>query len=360
MKTNFKYLLFSLAIVSLISANAAAAPATADYAQMRTNLYIIDPDGTHVLMDGTLTQYDIIYSNEVDAGDARKLSNSSVNFGMIRNSTVLIIEKRLSMQETDTIFFKMWGMGQYNYQLDLIGYNLYSPGMIGVLEDKYLGTKTPLELNDSTKFTFSVNADAASKAQDRFRIIFSMQKFSLMPLTFTYMKAFPLDKMVAVNWKTEAGTNIRKYVIERSGGDMNFKAVSEILASPSPGNKYSWIDELPMAGENFYRIRSVHENNKSTTGNVTRVAISEILPAVTLNYSPANGAMRVHIEDARPGLYKAALYSASGQVINTSRISHTGGISDHTINNLSRFAGGVYILEVVTPEGKRKIQQFAR
>jgi hypothetical protein len=280
---------------------------------------------------------------------------------MIRNSTVLIIEERASITETDTIFFKMWGMGQYNYQLDLIGYNLYRPGMIGILEDKYLGTKTPLELNDSTKFTFSITADAASKAQDRFRIIFSMQKFSLMPLTFTYMKAFPLDKKVAVNWKTEGENNSRKYVIERSGSDMNFKGVSEISASSAPGNTYSWIDESPMAGANFYRIRSVENDKESTTGKVMKVAISEILPAVTLHYSPAsNGAMKVHIEDARPGLYKAALYSASGQVISTSGISHTGGISDHTISTPSGFAGGVYILEVVTPEGKRKIQQFAR
>src|SRR5258705_13925581 len=67
-------------------------PSTAEYAQFRTNLYIVASDGSPVLMDGTLTQYDTVYSNDINGMDARKMFNSSENFGMLRGSTVLIIE----------------------------------------------------------------------------------------------------------------------------------------------------------------------------------------------------------------------------------------------------------------------------
>jgi hypothetical protein len=157
---------------------------------MRMNLYAVYPDGTNYLVDGTLDQYGPNYSNNLDGYDARKMYNPGVNISLIRGTTDLVIERRQTIVLTDSIFFRMWGMQRMNYKMELVGTNLNHPGLLGFLEDNYLHSSTPLNLNDTTEVNFIVNTDPGSIAQNRFRIIFKTDpSFAPLPLTFTFVKA---------------------------------------------------------------------------------------------------------------------------------------------------------------------------
>ncbi|MEO5648848.1 MAG: hypothetical protein ABIR03_02865 [Ginsengibacter sp.] len=163
-------------------------PSSADFAQLRSNLYIVTPTGSTVLMDGTLTQYDSTYSNELNGMDARKMSNFSENWGMLRGATTYVIERRHSIVNTDSIFFKMWNMRIITYRIEIITANLDKSLRTGVLKDAYLKSKITLDLNGTTFIDFSVTADPASKASDRFRILFNTPP--PIPVTFTSTKHF--------------------------------------------------------------------------------------------------------------------------------------------------------------------------
>src|SRR5664279_1839868 len=135
----FIILLACMRASSLPPAGYSIACGTAGTEIIRSNLYHVETDGTTNLLDGDLTQYDASYSNAVDGMDARKMSNFSENIGMLRGTSTLVIERRHTIDNADTIFYKMWNIRhEETYQLEFIASNLDHPGLLGYLEDSYL------------------------------------------------------------------------------------------------------------------------------------------------------------------------------------------------------------------------------
>ena len=135
--------------------------------QLVTNLYL-----GNTLADGVLNLFDKSYANAVDNNDALKLINFGENLGIARNGSILSVEKRSLIGADDVIEFNLAGMHQMQYRLEFSAANLEQPGLTGTLEDNYLETKTPINLNGITNVVFTVDANPASSAANRFRIVF--------------------------------------------------------------------------------------------------------------------------------------------------------------------------------------------
>ncbi len=333
-----------------------SSPATSEFAQFRSNLYIVAADGSAFLVDGTLTQYDTDYSNNIDGMDARKMFNPSENFGMLRGSTVLIIERRHTIEENDSIFFKMWNMGTTTYKLELVAVNLNKPGRVGVLEDTYLKTSTPLNLNDTSNINFSVTADPASRASDRFRIIFSTIVNTPIPVTFTSVTAFQQNTSVNIDWKTANENNVEEYNIERSADDNNFVRSTDIKANNSEINNYHWVDAYPAEGNNYYRIRSIELDGKISYSDVMKVYIEKQNPGIKIYPNPATGNnLNLQIINQRSGIYEVRLMNSFGQIFMTKTIQYPGGSTTEKIKPAQNIPKGIYQLEIKTPGGERKV-----
>ena len=138
-----------------------------------TNLYSVDATGTTVLADGTMNIFDNNYSNQVDAMDAQKLTNFGVNLGILKDNKILSVEKRNVLKESDAINFSLSNAKQQQYRLEFIANGMDQPGLNAFLEDKYLKTNTPVDLNGTTSVTFTVNSDSSSSAVNRFSIVFA-------------------------------------------------------------------------------------------------------------------------------------------------------------------------------------------
>ena len=94
--------------------------------RLRMNLYEVKTDSKKALIDGTLSEYAPGYSNNLDGMDARKLINSGLNISILRENTNIIIERRHSIEITDTISFKMWGAQKRTYLLEFVA-NSFDP-----------------------------------------------------------------------------------------------------------------------------------------------------------------------------------------------------------------------------------------
>ena len=112
--------------------------------KLRTNLYGINASGTY-LADGTLIQYNDTYSNSIDGLDARKMANTGENLAIKTAGKLLVIERRQTITQQDTIFLNLTGVKVQAYQFQFIADNL-NPGLEGFLEDNYLHTRTPVNL----------------------------------------------------------------------------------------------------------------------------------------------------------------------------------------------------------------------
>lgn len=333
------------------------APGSADFAQLRSNLYIVSTNDTTILMDGSLTQYDSDYSNNVDGMDARKMSNFSENWGMLRNTTTLVIERRHSIINTDSIFFKMWNMRTITYQIEFIASKLDKEGRVGILEDKYLHTSTLVALNDTTRIKFSVTADPASKAPDRFRLVFTTSAaWGLLPLTFISVKAFQQNNSVYIDWKTVNEINMKQYEVERSSDNTHFEKISEIEANNLSFNAYKWPDLNPVLGNNYYRIRSIDLNGKSNYSKITKVYMGKGKKEILVYPNPATGnCLNLQLVNQQAGLYKVRLLNSFGQTFMTKSIQHIGGSITQNLKPGQNVPKGIYQLEIKTPLGDTKI-----
>jgi hypothetical protein len=329
---------------------------TADFGQIRSNLYIVSADKSTVLMDGTLTQYDMDYSNDIDGMDARKMSNFSENLGLLRANTVLVIERRQTIRGNDSIFFKMWNLRTFNYQLEFIASNLNKYGATGVLEDNYLHTSSTLNLNGTTHLNFSVTNDPASKASDRFRIIFTTAIYSPLPVTFIAAKAFLENKLITIDWKTANESHVNRYNIERSVDGINFLRATEIKANNQSSNSYRWTDTNLAGNNNYYRIRSIDNDGKISYSDIMKVYVAKSNQSISIYPNPATGNhLNVQLVNQEPGLYEMRLLNSFGQNFMTKSFQYSGGTNTQNIKPAQSIPKGIYQLEIKTPCGNKKV-----
>jgi len=337
--------------------------------QIRMNLYGFSPDGSTHVLDGTLTQYAPAFSNNIDASDSRKLYNSGENISMMRGNYNLIIERRETIVLSDSIFFRMWGMQKKSYRMEFIARELNHPGLIGYLEDNYLHSSIPINLNDTTRITITINNAAASYAQDRFRIIFkTVDLFTAMPFGFTVVNAYPQNEQISVNWKTVNENNMKQYFVERSLDGVVFTDMAAINAYNLSSNSYIWTDHYPIGENNYYRIRSVGQNGEIQYSNIVKVTVMakvkvnepgksiEGSGCISLFPNPAvANNLNLKITNQQAGLYKVRMINSYGLPLMLQSFNYGGGNSIEKLMVTKNIPQGIYHLEITNPDGKKQV-----
>lgn len=123
-------------------------------------------------LDGTVAVFDKAFSNAIDENDAHKMGNPGANMAIELAGKILSVEGRSEAMEGDILQFRTWNLAAGSYELELAAANIAAAGVEAVLEDSYTKQSTPLQLNGSNKVVFTVSNEAASKAANRFRVVF--------------------------------------------------------------------------------------------------------------------------------------------------------------------------------------------
>ncbi len=317
---------------------------------MLTVLNTVNPDNSTYVSDGTLSLFDGSFNSSADVNDAIKLGNFSENFGLQREGKVLSIERMKTVGENDTIFYYIGRMQQKKYQLQFIMDNVDAPSYLtALLEDTYLKTKTVVSLQDTTRIDFNVTTDEASKASDRFRLVFKRS------VKYTRLNAFVLNSDIAVDWKVSEEFDINQYSIERSLNGVDFAKIGETV---SKGNSdipvgYRWLDASPEPGEYYYRIRSVSNSGVIVYSEAVKVKIVKGSPVLYVFPNPVtNNAIQLQLNSALPGKYSTRLTGSGGQLVNSAILSHPGGTATKVISPSYQLSNGNYQLEVTGPDKK--------
>lgn len=139
---------------------------------LRIALYTAENKDNDYLLDQTCISYNSRYSDKLDDYDVEKLNNFKENVAMVRNNKNLIVERKSAISNSDTIQLKLWNTERKSYQLYINAENLSSSTVkSATLEDAYLHTSIPIDINSITQQTFAVTLDPASQNPYRFKII---------------------------------------------------------------------------------------------------------------------------------------------------------------------------------------------
>ncbi len=319
---------------------------TAAAQQFTVSLYFNSTTQGRRIADGVTALYDKTYNAAIDGNDAIEINNFDENIAIARAGKHLSIEERVTINSRDTLPLFMNNMKQqaYEFEFNPTGFN---PSMVAQLVDKFTGSSTVLNISSSTIVPFSVTANAASAATDRFYVLFSPAV--ALPVTISSVKAYKKSTGVQVEWIIQQENNMDRYEVERSANGQSFIKVGSVA---SRGNSniivnYNYFDAVPLQGLNFYRIKSVDKNGKLTYSEVVKVNISSAAKnAVTISPNPVTGSSVAVQINLPKGSYTFVLTNKLGQQLSNKVVQHLGGITTETLEPSADFAAGVYQLKV--------------
>lgn len=244
-----------------------------------------------VLADGVLARYANNYQNTLDDNDAVQMTNMDEDIAIVSNTKKLSLESRSTITEKDTMYLHIANLkaSQANYRWIIAPQNFEAFRLQAYLVDNYTGTNTAINLSDTTTIQFTVSNIAASKANDRFKIVFAKRQAY-------YSKANNLSADDVNSWSsTKDGT----------------------------GNAPSSFNE-----DALFVVQAAHTLNLSNTLNITNGYIQLENNAIINNTGNLNLSLNIDNNGTITGAGITTLNGIIKQII-----SGTGSISNLTLNN---------------------------
>ncbi len=318
--------------------------------RISTIMYGFEADGSATVLDGGLVMYRSEYDDNLDLDDVKKINNTnSENFGLNKGGIIYEIEKKQTINETDTIHYSMRNLKARAYQLVVELKNMEATGITAFLKDNYTGTVTTLDYSNPYTIDFTpTNAAPGSYAPDRFKIFF--RQLNVLPVTFTSLEAYRKNNNINVEWKVQNETDIHHYEVERSSDGITFNKLSNNVVADN-SSSYSLADEHPQYGLNYFRVKAVENNRRAKYTNIAKVFFGKNAAGITVFPNPViDGKINVYISGEQTGDYHVNLYSTNGQLMKAKKLANTNGNGNIVIETGKDLPHGNYILEIVKPD----------
>jgi hypothetical protein len=327
------------------------APALDKARELSVLLYGVDANNNTLMADGILQNFDDSYSNDIDELDAKKSANSTENLSVKEGNQLLVVERKHTMTQNDTTFLNLTGVKLQSYRFEITASNLSADGMQGFIEDNYLHTKTPLNMEGITTYDFTIVNIPAAYATDRFRIEF--EPLHALPVTVTSVKANQKGKDISVEWQVENESNMMQYDVERSVDGIRFSKIGAVEAANKVTGTYSLADNSPATGYNYYRIRSIDINGKSTYTQIVKVSVDAIAKSgIAIYPNPVvSGIINLQLTNQPEGIYYVSVTNQIGQPVLSKKIKHNDGNNSESIQLNKTLPHGTYQVEVTKTNG---------
>ena len=326
-----------------------------------TLLYFREPSGYRRLADEADAWYGNGFDTAVNAQDAKEINNWNENISILRANKRLSVEQRPVIVSRDTIPLFMNNMKQRDYEFEFRPQAFTNTSLSAELIDNFLGSRTMLSIIDSTVVNFSVTADAASAATNRFMIVFGA--IGALPIDVITIIAQPKNNGVEVKWTSKTETDMDRYEVERSSDGIQFTKQNTTAAignSSTPVN-YNWFDAQPVIGDNFYRIKAFDKAGLTKYSTVVKVAIKGLPTSISVKPNPITGStIGLQMNNIDKGTYTMVLYNDLGQKVYQTQVYHNGGSAFKTIPISTAMANGTYRLSLMGTNGERFMTQIIK
>jgi hypothetical protein len=246
-----------------------------------------------------------------------------------------------------------------NYTIRINWSNPIDAGYEGYLKDNYLGTTTSISFGNNTDYVFTVNSSiAASIAPDRFSILFLPS--AALPVSGLVLNGAIEGKQVKLQFDALNERDMANYTIERSADGMNFAKIGEQAAVNGnvAARSYAFIDNNPVVGYNYYRVKGASINGQIQFSNVKLFKLGINLPTVTVAPNPANNdKLQLKVTQLLKGIYTITVTDALGRVFLQKEVVYDGNSGMMALKFPSVAKSGSYYVKV-NGEGGSFTQAF--
>ncbi len=170
-----------------------------------------------------------------------------------------------------------------------------------------------------------------------------------LPVDFIYFRAKAQLKAVHLEWATAREVNNRYFSIERSENGVHFYEIGMV---PGKGNfagvsAYSSLDNNPLYGTAYYRLKQVDYDSKFAYTNVVAVAYSseEMLMSIFPNPVQEQQALQIKIYTPVGGEATLRIYNMLGVEKHNRIYRLTKGTQTLELN-MAGYAAGLYVVHL--------------
>ncbi len=159
---------------------------------------------------------------------------------------------------------------------------------------------------------------------------------------------------VYVQWNTSSEINSDYYVVERSGSSQIYSEAAKIssVGSANLGKTYSFSDNLPLEGANFYRLKIVDKDGSFSYSRIVSVSVKD---ASTRSLVILSGILRTDLlqmiissSKSQPG--NIFVVDANGKKIFSASLSLSKG--NNSLKKSLNLAKGIYYARLSTDTEK--------
>ncbi|HTI59827.1 T9SS type A sorting domain-containing protein [Mucilaginibacter sp.] len=335
--------------LNLLMGTGATEVASNPYLRMELNKGAFDMDDMLIRFNsGSLTKYsaaeDAPYQQGFGKGHLSSMSSDSISLA-INTLPLPKASESIPLNITATI--------DTVYQLELKELKQV-PQLYDVwLMDAYM--KDSVNMRDNPKYNFSIiNKDSASYGSKRFTLVVRQNPYyAYQLLSFDAKKAADAAQIL-VSWATRNEQNYTHFTVERS---LDRGKTFEVIGNVSSAGlgAYSFIDNAPAIGPNFYRLRQEDINDSVRYSKTAEVMYSKAATGIAGNLSvypnPAKSTVTLVIDTkvADMANYSISITNSSGLIVK--QVNSTQSCWQGDVTTL---LPGTYTISVINNQDKSK------
>ena len=189
---------------------------------------------------------------------------------------------------------------------------------------------------------------------------------SALPVSLVNFRGEQSGSTNRLLWTTSTETNNKGFELERSSDGRNYSSIAFVATKAENGNtasplNYSYNDIRPLAGNNYYRLKQIDKDGKSTYSNV--VLLSRKVADITLSSvypNPTTRDLNLVISSPKAERVTVIVTDLTGKVLMQRATQLMIGDNQETIN-IQQLAAGTYMIKAVCANGcETAVQRFVK
>ena len=177
----------------------------------------------------------------------------------------------------------------------------------------------------------------------------------LLPIKLESIVAAPKDCAIEIKWSVQQEINATKYVVERSKNGSQFDNNGEVIAVNNiNGSVYTFVDKMPNAGVNYYRLKMIENDGTFTYSKIVSVksTCAENEQRVSIYPNPVKDKnVNIAVNSLFGGSINVTFINLTGQQVKKEKIQLNIGDTFKNIR-LNEVAKGLYLVRVTDDSGR--------
>ncbi len=170
-----------------------------------------------------------------------------------------------------------------------------------------------------------------------------MDDGTALPVTWISFTGRAIHGEVELNWSTASEQNNSHFEVERSADAVLFNKIGRVNAAANPRirNDYRYIDQQPIIGRSFYRLKQVDMDGKFSYSSI--IQISGVVPQGFRTWVlPGTSQLTLQIPQTITTASTLQVYDAAGRMVVSKQVLPGLNQVDLTMQS-----GGVYYVRVL-------------